>query len=167
MNEKWNLLFRQSDKSDSVTPWTAAHQAPLSFTISCTSFKYMSIKSMMMSSHLILCGPLLLPPSTFPSIEVFSNESAPCIRWPKYWTCSFDISPSSEYSELISFWTDWLDLLAVQGTQEYSPAPQFKSIDSLALSLLYGSTLISTHDYWKNHSFDYTVLCQPSDVSTF
>ena len=88
-----------------------------------------AIESVMPSSHLVLCRPLLLPPSIFPSIRVFSNESALLIRWPKYWSFSFSISPSNEYSELISFKMDWLDLLAVQGTQESSPIPQFKSIN--------------------------------------
>ena len=116
--------------------------------------------------HFILCHPLLLLPSIFPSIRVFSNELAPRIRWPKDW--SFSISPSNEYSGLISFRIDWLDLLAVQGTrQESSPASQFESINSSVLSLVYGRALTSTHDYWKNHSFDYTDLCQQSDVSAF
>ena len=97
-----------------ATPWIAACQASLSITNSQRSLKLMSIESVMPSSHLILCRPLLLLPSIFPSIKVFSNESALCIRWPKYW--SFSISPSNEYSGLISFRMDWLDLLAVQGT---------------------------------------------------
>ena len=109
--------------------------------------------SLMPSNHLILCRPLFLPPSIFPSIRVFSNEWVLCIRWPKYWSFSFSISPSNEYSGLIFFRMDWLDLLAVQGTQESSPTPQFKSINSSALSLLYDSSLISIHGYWKNHSF--------------
>ena len=113
-------------------------------------------------------SPLLLLPSLFPSIRVFSNESALHIRWPKYWSFSLRISPSNEYSGLISFRTDWFDLLAVQGTlKESSPTPQFKSISSSTLSLLYGPTLISIHDYWKNHSFDYLELCQQSDISAF
>ena len=99
----------------SVTPWTAARQASLSITNSQSLLKLMSIKSAMSSNHLILCHPLLLP-SIFPSIRVFSNESVLHIRWPKYWNFSFSISPSNEYSGLISFRTDWLDLLAVQGT---------------------------------------------------
>ena len=103
--------------------------------------KLMSIEWVMPSNHLILCCPLLLPPSIFPSIRVFSNESVLHSRWPKYWSFSFNISPSNEYSGLISFRMDWLDLLAVQGTQESSPTPQFKSINSSALSLLYGPTL--------------------------
>ena len=99
-----------------ATPWTAACQAYLSITHSQSLFKLMSIKSVMPSNHLILCRPLLLPPSIFPSIRVFSNESVLRIRWPKYWSFSFSISPSNEYSGLISFRMDWLDLLAVQGT---------------------------------------------------
>ena len=114
----------------------------------------MSIESGMPSNHLILCHPLLLLPSVLPSIRVFSSESALHVRWPKYWSFSFNISPSNEYSGLISFRMDWLDLLAVQGTLESSPTPQFKSINSLTLSILYSPTLTSIHDYWKNHSFD-------------
>ena len=96
-------------------PWTAAHQASLSITNSWSLLKLMSIESGIPSSHLILCRPLLLPPSIFPSIRVFSNESVLRIKWPKYWSLSFSISPSNEYSGLISFRMDWLDLLAVQG----------------------------------------------------
>ena len=107
----------------------------------------------MPSSHVILCRSLLQP-SVFPSIRVFSDESALHIRWPKYWSFSTSTGPSDEYSELISFRIDWLDLLAVQGTLKTSPAPQFKSINSLALSFLYSSTLTSIHDHWKNHSLD-------------
>ena len=99
-----------------ATPWTAAHQASLSFTISQSLLKLMSIESVMPSNHIILYCPLLLLPSIFPSIRVFSNESALCIRWPKYWSFSFSISPSSEYSGLISLRIDWFDLLAVQGS---------------------------------------------------
>ena len=99
-----------------VTPWTAAHQASLSITDSQNLLKLMSIESVMPSNHLILCQPLLLPPSIFPSIRVFSCESVLHIRWPKYWSFSFSISPSNEYSRLVSFRMDWLDLLAVQGT---------------------------------------------------
>ena len=98
------------------TPWTAAHQASLSITNSPSLLKLKSMESVMPSNHLILCHPLLLPPSIIPSIRVFSNESALCIRWPKYWSLSFNISPSNEYLGLISFMMDWLDLLAVQGT---------------------------------------------------
>ena len=99
-----------------MTPWTAACQASLSITISQSLLTLMSIELVMPSNHLLLCRSLLLPPSIFPSIRVFSNESILCIRWPKYWSYSFSISPSNEYSGLISFRMDWLDLLAVQGT---------------------------------------------------
>ena len=99
-----------------ATPWTIAHQASLSITNSKSLLKLMSIESMMLSNHLILCHPLLLPPSIFPSIRVFSSESAHHIRWPKYWSFSFSISPTNEYSGLISFRMDWFDLLVVQGT---------------------------------------------------
>ena len=148
--------------SNFATPWTAAHQASLFFTISRSLLKLMSIESMMSSNHLILCHPLLPLPTIFPSLRVFSNELALRIRWPKYW--SFSICPSSEYPELISFRIDWFDLLAVQ---ESSLAPQFENINSLVLSLLYGPTLTSVHDYWKNQSFDYTGLCQESNVSAY
>ena len=99
-----------------ATPWTAAWEASLSVTNSWSLLKLMSIESVMPSNHLILCHPLLFPPSISPSIRVFSNEIVLLIRWPKYWSFSFSISPSNEYSELISFRMDWLDLLAVQGT---------------------------------------------------
>ena len=99
-----------------ATPWTAAHQASLSVTNSWSLLKVMSIKSVMPSNHLILCHPLLLPPSIFPSIRVFSNDSLLCIRWPENWSFSFNISPSNEYSGLISFRNDWFDNLAIQGT---------------------------------------------------
>ena len=123
--------------------------------ISRSLLKHMSIESVMPSNHLILCRPLLLPPSIFPSIRVFSDESALHIRWPKYWSFSFSISPSNEYSGLISFRMEWLDLLTVQGTlQESSPTPQFKSINSSVLSLLHSPTLASVHEHWKNNSLD-------------
>ena len=117
--------------------------------------------------HLILCHPLLLLPSIIPSIRVFSNVSVLCIRWPKYWSFSISISPSNEHSELISFRMDWLDLLAVQGTQESSPAPQFETINSSVLSLLCGPTLTSVHGYWEKHSLDSIDLCQKSDSFAF
>ena len=123
--------------------------------------QFMSIESVILSNHLILCHPLLLLPSFFPSIRVFSSETALCIRWPKYW--SFSISPSNEYSGLISFRVDWFDLCCLRDSQESSPAPQFKNISSSALRL-YGPALTSAHDYWKNHSFDYPDLCWQSDI---
>ena len=129
-----------------ATPWTAACQASLSITNCRSPPKLISIESVMLSNHLILCYPLLLLPSIFPSIRVFSNESALRIRWPKYWSFSFNISPSNEYSGLISFRMDWLDLLAVQDSQESSRTPQFKSINFSVLSFLYSPTLTSIHD---------------------
>ena len=136
-----------------ATSWTAARQASVSITNSWSSLKLMCTESVMPSSHLFLCRPLLLLPSIFPSIRVFSNESVLCIRWPNYGTFSFSISPSNEYSGLISFRIDWLDLLAVQGTlKSSSPTPQFKSINSSALSFLHSPTLTSIHDHWKNRS---------------
>ena len=127
-----------------ATPWTTAHQASLSITNSLSLLKLMSIKLVMPSNHLILCRPLLLLPPILPSIRVFSNESVLRIRWPKYWSFSFSISPSNEYPGLISFRMDWLDLLAVQRTLESSPTPQFKSINSSAPSFLYSPTHIHT-----------------------
>ena len=140
--------------SNTITPWTATCQASLSFTASQSLLKFLFIESVILSNHLILFHLLLLP-SVLPSNRVFFNKLAVCIRWPEYWSYSFSISPSNEYSGLISFRTDWFDLLAVQKS---SPGPQFESINSLVLSLLYDSTLISVHDYWKNHIFDYTDL---------
>ena len=133
-----------------ATPWTEALQAPLSFTISQSLLKLMSIGSVMSSNHHVFCHPLFLLPSIFPSIRVFSNESALHIRWPKYWSFGFSISHTNEYSGLISFKIDWFDLLAIQGIlksllQHHSS----KSIHSLVLSLLYGPALTSIHDYWK------------------
>ena len=135
------------------TPCTTAHQDLLShFTISWCLLKLIPIELMIPSKYLILCSPLLLLPSIFPNIRVFSNESGLHIRWPKYW--SFSISPSNECSGLISCMIGWFELLAVQETPKSlllnhsskAPVPQ--------LSLLYGPTLTSIHDYWKNHSFD-------------
>ena len=135
-----------------ITLWTAACQAPLSFTVSWSLLRFMSIESMMLSNYLILCCPLLLLPSVFPSIKAFSSESALHIRGPKCW--SFSISPFNEYSGVISFRIDLFDLLGVQRTLESSPTPRFKSMNSLVLSFLYSPTLTSIHDYWKNHSFN-------------
>ena len=150
-----------------VPPWTAACQAFLSLTISQSLPKFMSFESVMLSNHLILCHPLLLLPSIFPGITVFSNESALRIRWPIYWSFSFSIRSSNEYSGLISFRIDWLGLLAVQGTlKSLLQHHNWKaSVFGAQFSLWANSH--SLHDYWKNHSFDYTDLCQPSDVFTF
>ena len=126
-----------------ATPWTAAHQASLSIINSWSLLILMSIESMMLSNHLILCLPLLLLPSIFPSIRVFSSESVLCIRWPKYWSFSLNISPSNEYSGLISFRINWLDLPAVQGTLK----SLLQHHNFSALSFLYSPTLTSIHDY--------------------
>ena len=134
-----------------ATPWMAARQASLSITSSQSLPKLMSIESVMPSNHLILCRPLLLLTSIFPSIRVFSNESALQIRWPKYWSFSFNFSPSNEHPGLISFRIDWLDLLVVQGT--------LKSLlqhHSSKASIIW---LTFVRDYWKNHSFDCMDLC--------
>ena len=137
-----------------MTPWAAEWQASLFITNSQSLLKLMFIESVMPSNHLTLCHSLLLLlPSIFPSIRVFSNESVLHIRWPKYWSLNFSISPSHEYSGLISFRMDWLDLLAVQGTLK-SLLQHRKSINSLALSFLSSLTLTSIPDNWKNHSFD-------------
>ena len=135
-----------------ATPWTAARQASLSIINSQRLLKFMSIESVMPSNNLILCNPLLLPLSIFPSIRVFSKESVLRIRWPKYWSLSFSISPSNEYAGLISFRMDWLDLLAVQGIlKSLLQQDTFKSINSLAFSFLYSPTLTSIHDHWKKN----------------
>ena len=142
-----------------ATPWTAVCQASLSITNSWSLLKLMSIESVMPSSHLILCRPLLLLSSISPSIRVFSKESPLRIRWPKYGSFSFSISPSNEYSELISFRIDLFDIPGCsRDSQESSPAPQFESVNSLVLSLLHGPALTSVNDYWKNHSFDYMIV---------
>ena len=138
-----------------ATPWTTAHQASLSITNSCTLLKLMSIESVMPSSHLIPLLSLLLLPQSCPASGSFPNESVLCIRWPKYWSFSFNISASNEYSGLISFRMDWFDVPAVQGIlKSLLQHRSSKVINSSALSFLYSPTLTSIHDYWKNHSFD-------------
>ena len=149
-----------------VTPWTAARQASLSITNSRISLKLMSIKSVMPSSHLILCHPILLP-SVFPNFRIFFNELALYIRWPKYWSFSFNISHSSEHSGLISFGMDWLDLLAVQETLKNLLQHHSSEASILWRSAFFIVQLTSIHDYWKNHSLDYTDLCWQSNVSAF
>ena len=127
-----------------MTPWTAAWQSPLSFTISRSLLKFMSFVSVMLSNHFILCHPLFLLPSTFPGIRVFSNELALLIRWSKYW--SFSFSPSDGYSGLISFRINWFDHpCCPRDSQGFSPAPQFESINSSVLNLLHGPYIV--HDY--------------------
>ena len=132
-----------------MIPWTAARQASLSITNSQTLPKLMSIKSVMPSNYFILCHTPLLLPSIFPSIKVFSNESALRIRWPKYWSFNLNISSSNGYSGLISFKMDWLDFLVVQGTLKSLLQHQFKGIISSAFTFLYSPTLTSIHDCWK------------------
>ena len=149
-----------------VTPWTAARQASLSLSNSRSLPKFMSITLVMSSSHLILWLPLLLLPSIFPRIRIFSNESAVCIRWPKYWSFSFSISPSNKYSGLISFKIDWSPCCPRE-FQESSPAPQFEGMNSLAFCLFYSPALTTVHDHWEDHSQDYKDLGQQSNVSAF
>ena len=150
------------------TSWTAALQASLSIINSWGLLKLMSVELVMPSNHLILCRPLLLLPSIFPSIRVFSNESVLCIRWPKDWSFSFSISPSNKYWGLISFRINWFDLLGVQGTVKSLLQHHSSKASVLWCSaFFYGPTLTSVHDYQKNHGFDYMALCWQSDVSAF
>ena len=172
INNKNNQQTKSSVQSLSrvrlfAVPWIAARPASLSITNSQSLLKLMPIKSVIPSSHLILCRPLLLLPQIPPSIRVFSNEANLRMRWPQYWSFRFSISPSNEHPGLISFRMDWLDLLAVQGTLKSSQTPQLKSINSSALSSLYSPTLTSIHDHWKNHSLDQTDFCWQSNVSAF
>ena len=151
-----------------VTPWTTVQQASLSITSSWSPPKPMSIKSVMPSNHLIHCHPLLLLPSIFSSIRVFSNESNFRIRWPKYWSFSFIISPSNEHSGLISFRMDWLDLLGVQGTLKTLLQHHSSKASILQHSAFFIVQLSHPyHDYWKNHSYVYMDLCWQSNVSAF
>ena len=140
-----SVQFSCSDVSDSLRPpWTIVLQA---ITNSRSLLKLMSIELVMPPNHLILCHPLLLPPSIFPSIREFSNESVLHIRWPKFWSFSFNISPSNEYSGLIYFRIDWLDLLAVQGALKSLLQHHSSKASVLVLSFLYSPTLTSIHDY--------------------
>ena len=138
-----------------MTPWTAAYQAFLSITNTQRLLKLVSIESVMPSSHLILCHPLLFLPSVFPSIRVYSKQSVLLIRWPKCWSFSFSISPSNEYSGLISFRTDCFDILAIQGTLR-SLLQNHSSKESVlqCSTFFYSPTLTSIHDYWKNCTYD-------------
>ena len=142
------LCLTLCDPMDCSTP------ASLSFSISWSLLKVMSIELVMSSNHLILCHPLLLLPSILPSIRVFSNESALCIRWPKYWSFSFSISPSNDIQDWFPLgWTGWISLQS-KGLSRVFSNTTVKSINSLVLSFLYSLTLTSIHDYWKDHSFD-------------
>ena len=149
-----------------VTPWTVARQASLSITNSQSLLKLMFIELVMSSSHLIFCCPLVLP-SIFPSIRVFSNESVLRIRRPKYWSFGFSISPSNGYSGLISFRIDCLDRLAARETLRSLLQHHSSKVSVLWSPAFFMVQLTSIHDYWKNHSFDYTDLCQESNVSAF
>ena len=144
--------FSRSVISNFATPWIAAHQASLSITNSRSLIELMSIDSVMPSNHVIPFHPLLLLPSIFPSIRVFSNESALHIRWPKYWSFSFSISPSKEHSGLISFRIDWLDLPEVQDTLKSLLQHHSSKASILRHSAFFTVQLTSIHDYWKNHS---------------
>ena len=149
-----------------TTLWAAAHQASLSFTISWSLLKLMSIELVMPSNHLTLFCPLLPLPSVFSRIRVFSSESVLHIRWPKYW--SFSFSPSNEYSESISFSIDWFDLLAVQGTIKSLLQNHSSKVPVLQDSAFFMiKVFTSIYDYWKNHSFEYIELCWQNNVSTF
>ena len=140
--------------SDSLRPHGLQHARPPCPSPTPRVYSNTVQELVMPFNHLILCRPLLLLPSIFPSIRVFSNESVLHIRWPQYWSFSLSISPSNEHSRLISSRMDWLDLLAVQGTLKSSRTPQFKSINSSVLRFINGPLLISIHDSWKNYSFD-------------
>ena len=149
------VQFSHSVMFNFVTLWTAACQAFLSITNSKSLLKLMSIKSVRPSNHLILYRLLILLPSIFPSIRVFSKESILCIRWPKYWSFSSSISPSNEYSGLICLRMDWLDLLAVQWTLKSLLQHHSSKASILQCSAFFIVQLSHfTHDYWKNHSFD-------------
>ena len=161
-----SVQFSRSVMSDSLLPpRIAARQASLSITNSQSLLKPMSIELVMPSNHLIFWNPLLLLPLFFPSIRVFSNESVLRIRWPKYW--SFSISPSNEYSGLISFRIDWLDLLAVQGLSKVISGTTVQKHQFFGAQLSLGPILTSMYDYWKNHSIDEMDLCWQRNVSAF
>ena len=148
------------------SPWIAACQAPLSFTVFWSFLKFMSV---ILFNHLILCCPLFLLPSIFPNIRVFCNESALHIRWPTYWSFSFSICPSNEYSGLISFWIDWFDLLAVRRTLKSLFQHHDLKASILQCSVFFMVQLSHPHmtTIWKNHSFDYMDICWHSDVLAF
>ena len=156
--QEWKWIQYSSVRSLSrvwllATPWIAARQASLSITISRSSLKLTSIESMITCSHLILCPPLLLQPPIPPSIRVFSNESTLHMRWPKYWSFSLSIIPSKQHPDLLQNGLVGYPY-SPRGSQESSPTPQFKSINSSAHSFLHRLTLTSIHDHWKNHSLD-------------
>ena len=149
-----------------VTPWTAAHQASLFITNFWSLLKLMSIELVILFNHLIFCCPLLLPPSIFPNIKVFSNESVLCIKWPKYRSFSFNISPSNEHSGLISFRMEWLDLLAVQGTLK-SLLQHHSSKASILQPSAFFIVQLSYLYLTNGKTIAFTDLCQQSNVSAF
>ena len=149
-----SVHFSRSVISESLRPHEPQHATPPCPSPTASLLKSIYMESAMPSNHLILCCPLPLLPSIFPSIRVFSNKLALHIRWPNYWSFNLSICPSNEYSGLISFLLTGLIPYCPRDSQKSSPALQFESINSLAFSLLYGTTLTSVHDYWKNHSFD-------------
>ena len=155
--------------SNSVTPWTAACLVYLSFTISQSLLKLMSIELVMPSNHLVLCHPLLFLPLIFLSIRVFFNKLAVCIRWPEYWSFSLSINPSNGYSGLISFRIDWFDLVAVQETLKSLLKHHSSKASILRCSAFFMDQLSHPYmnDYRKNHTFDYMNLSQQSNVSAF
>ena len=148
-----------------MTPWTAAYQAFLSFTISQSLLKFISIESVMPSNHLIHCCPLLLLPLIFCSIRVFYNELALCIRWPKYWSFGFSISPSNKYSGFILGLTGLISMPSKGLSRVFSSTTIQKHQFLVAQPSFYMVQLTSIHDYWKNHNFDQMDLCWHSDVS--
>ena len=155
--------------SNSVTPWTAACLVYLSFKISQSLLKLMSIELVMPSNHLVLCHPLLFLPVIFLSIRVFFNKLAVCIRWPEYWSFSLSINPSNGYSGLISFRIDWFNLVAVQETLKSLLRHHSSKASILRCSAFFMDQLSHPYmnDYRKNHTFDYMNLCQQSNVSAF
>ena len=150
-----------------ATPWVAARQTSLSITNSRSFLKLMSIESEMPSTNLILCRPRLLLPPIPPSIRLFSNESTLLMRWPKYWSFSFSVSPSNEHPGLICFRMDCLDLLAVQGTLKSLLQHHSSKASIFRHSAFFTVQLTSVHDHWKNHSLDQMDLCWQSNVSAF
>jgi len=155
-----SVQFSRSVMSESATPWPAAHQASLSITNPRSPPKSMSIESVMPSNHLILCHPLLLLPSISPSIRVFSNESALCIRWPKYWSFSFNISPSNEHPGLISFRMDWLDLLEVQAIIKNPQERKCPFCHSFFTSSIFEIMKTHLQEIWKiqnKHTYSSTI----------
>ena len=166
-NQNSSVQFSRSAVSDSLQPYGQHHPGlPLHHQLP-ELLKLMAIEQVMPSNHLILCCPLLLLPSVIPSIRVFSNESLLPIRWAKYWSFSFSISPSNEYSGLIPFRIDRLDLLAVQGTLKSLLQHHSSKASILQCSAFFLIQLSHPHDYWENHSFDQTNLCWKSNASAF